>query len=343
MTVGQKLTFAVDRRLCVRSWGDDISELTGQKKSAVLGKKYYRSFPRIMSGDRDCLLTVIEEKKKRVSLKGYRFYCPLDRLHADITIEPLKNKRGVMGALVTLSNISVCSRAENLLSERRFIDIGKTASSLAHGVRNPLNAIKGAVVYLTEKYQQDPALIEFAGIMKEEIARLDNFVSRFLSTSLFDPCHSLVDVNAIVKKIEVFTSFQSHAHKIETLYEYGKLPKVMANAFQLEQAILNIVNNAMEAMGSGGQLKVSTQMENHSRPESILLEVSDSGAGILEASPDAPLVAKRTRGRGFGLFITREILQSYGGSMEMNSKKGGGTVARLYLPVQGKKKTDVRN
>lgn len=341
--MGQEFTFAVDKRLCVRSWGDDISELTGEKKSAVLGKKYYRAFPRIMSGDHDCLLTVIEEKKKRVSLKGYRFYCPLDRLHADITIEPLKNKKGVMGALVTLSNISVCSRAENLLSARRFINIGKTASSLAHGVRNPLNAIKGAVVYLTEKYQQEPALIDFAGIIKEEIARLDNFISRFLSTSLADPGHSLVDVNAIVKKIEVFTSFQSHAHKIETFYEYGKLPKVMADAFQLEQAILNIVNNAMEAMGSGGQLKVRTQMEKHSRLESILIEVSDTGAGILEASPDAPLVAERTRGKGFGLFITREILQSCGGSMEMNSKKGGGTVARLYLPVQEKRKTDVQS
>ena len=320
-----------------------MSELTGEKKSAVLGKKYYKVFPRIMSGDHDCLLSVIEKKKKKVSLKGYRFNCPHDRIHADISIEPLTDKKGVKGAVVSLSNISYCSKAENLHIARRFIDIGKTASSLAHGVRSPLNAIKGAVVYLSERYQQDPALVEFTGIIKEEIARLDNFISRFLSTSLTGTSPSLVDVNAIVKKIEVFTSFQSHANKIEAHYEYGKIPKVMVNAFQLEQAILNIVNNAIEAMGSGGRLKVRTKMENHSQPGLILLEVSDTGAGIPEANHDAALVAKRTRGRGFGLFITREILQSYGGSMEMNSKKSGGTVARLYLPVQGKKRTDVRN
>lgn len=320
-----------------------MSELTGEKKSAVLGRKYYNVFPRIMSGDRDCILSVIEKKKKRVFLRGYHFYCPIDCLHADISIKPLTDEKGVKGALVSLSNISSCSKVENLQMSRRFIDIGKTASSLAHGVRSPLNAIKGAIVYLSEIYQQDPALIEFAGIIKEEIARLDNFISRFLSTSLVADSHSLVDVNSIVKRIEAFTLFQSHASKIETHYEYGKLPKVMANSFQLEQAILNIVNNAIEAMQSGGQLKVRTEMENHCRPESILLEVSDTGAGIREASPDAVLVAKRTRGRGFGLFITREILQSYGGSMEINTKKGGGTVARLYLPVQKKKRTDVRN
>jgi two-component system nitrogen regulation sensor histidine kinase GlnL len=341
--VGQEFTFTVDKRLLIRSWSDDMSELTGEKKSVVLGKKYYNVFPRIMSGDHDCLLSVIEKKKKKVSLKGYRFYCPHDRLHADISIEPLTDKKGVKGAMVSLSNISYCSKAENLHIARRFIDIGKTASSLAHGVRSPLNAIKGAVVYLSERYQQDPALVEFAGIMKEEIARLDNFISRFLSTSLAGASHSLVDVNAVVKKIEIFTSFQSQAHKIDAHYEYGKIPKVIANAFQLEQAILNIVNNAIEAMGSGGQLKVRTRMENHSQPGSILLEVSDTGSGILEANHDAALVAKRTRGRGFGLFITREVLQSYGGSMEINSKKDGGTVARLYLPVQGKKGTDVRN
>jgi two-component system nitrogen regulation sensor histidine kinase GlnL len=341
MTVEQKLTFTVDKRLCIRSWGDDMSELMGE--SAVLGRKYYNVFPRIMAGDRDCLLSVIEKKKKRVSLKGYRFHCLIGRPHADILIEPLTGKKGVKGAIVSLSNISSCSKVENLHIARRFIDIGKTASSLAHGVRSPLNAIKGAVVYLSEIYQHDAALVKFAGIIKEEIARLDNFISRFLSASLADASHSRVDVNPIVKKIEVFTSFQARTHNIETVYEYGKIPKVMANTYQLEQAILNIVNNAIEAMGSGGQLKVRTRMENHSRPRSILFEVSDTGAGILDASPDAPSVAERTRGRGFGLLITREILQSHGGSLEMNSKKGGGTVARLYLPVQGKKKTGIQS
>ncbi len=342
--MGEKCSFSVDKRLFIRSWGDDMAELTGERKSAVLGRKYYNVFPRIMSGDHDCLLSVIEKRKKRISLKGYRFYCPIDRLHADISIEPITDKKGIKGAIVSLSNVSSCSKAENLHIAQRFIDIGKTASSLAHGVRSPLNAIKGAIVFLSERYQQDPALVEFTGIIKEEIARLDNFISRFLSTSLTGTSPSHVDVNAIVKKIEIFTQYQSQAHNIETRYEYGRIPRVVANAFHLEQAILNIVNNAIEAMGSsGGQLKVRTRMENHSRPESILLEVSDTGAGILQTNGNAALAAQKNRGRGFGLFITREILQSFGGSMELNSKKGGGTVARLYLPVQGKKRTDERD
>jgi two-component system nitrogen regulation sensor histidine kinase GlnL len=110
----------------------------------------------------------------------------------------------------------------------------------------------------------------------------------------------------------------------------------MINAFQIEQAILNIINNSLEAMQSGGQLMVRTYQKALSGSDFLVVEISDTGPGIAEGKIDTlamPSDAEK-EGRGFGLFITREILQYYGGHLEIKSRKGTGTTIRLHLPAK---------
>jgi two-component system nitrogen regulation sensor histidine kinase GlnL len=325
--------FLTDTQLRVTSWGEGLAELTGKKTPAVQGKRYYEVLPRILSGDKDAL-SVVLEKNKTLSLKRYALHCLFDHMSVDVRINPIRTTRMVKGVKVTFSDLSPCSVVTSLRNSQRFIDIGKTASSLAHGVRNPLNAIKGAVVYLSEKYANEPALVEFAKIMKEEISRLDSFISRFLSTSISDAEFTLVDINSLLKKMEAFTSLQAHASHITSTYEFGDIPPIMANAFQVDQAILNVVNNAMDAMCSGGQLVVRTRTETLSSEEFVMIEVSDTGSGIAKKGVDVQSLPVDEKGKGFGLFITREILQFHGGYFEIKSKKGRGTSVRLYLPIR---------
>lgn len=326
--------FVTDSKLSIVRWDGDIERLTQKSAALVLGKKYYDALPRIVNDNEDAISKVFRTGKP-LTLRGYCIRCFLGQIHANISIRPVRASDGSISAEATVSLDSTCSVARELSRSQQLIDIGKTASALAHGVRNPLNAIKGAVVYLSEKYAEETVLIEFLDIMEEEIGRLDSFISKFLSTSLLNAERTLTDVNALLKRLEVFTSLQAQSHKVAAVYEYGDVPPIMINAFLIEQAVLNVINNSLEAMQSRGRLTVKTCQKISSGGGFLVIEISDTGPGIAGRrieSLDGP--SQSGRGRGFGLFITREILQYCGGHLEIASRKGMGTAVRLSLPAE---------
>lgn len=328
----QRYCFRTDDMLCIKEWDENMAELTGIHFAAVSGKKYHDVIPRIIDGDRDALLVAME--RGEASRLDYTFSCLGGQSRANIAITPQKNRAGkVTGAEVCVSPTSTCSVYGKLRESQRLIGIGKTASSLAHGVRNPLNAIKGAVVYLREKYADEPTLMEFTSIMENEISRLDNFISRFLSNSASDTAPSRVDVNSVLRKIEAFTSLQMQAANVESVFDYGDVFHVLMDSFQFEHAVLNIINNSLEAMPDGGRLTVRSLSELRSGTNYAIVMISDTGKGMSGSAEDAFSIFRKERGRGFGLFITREILQYYGGYLEVKTEKGSGTTVRLCIPA----------
>jgi two-component system nitrogen regulation sensor histidine kinase GlnL len=108
---------------------------------------------------------------------------------------------------------------------------------------------------------------------------------------------------------------------------------VTINSFHLEHAILNVLNNAIEAMPSGGRLMVKTQSEFRSGIEFATIEISDTGHGIAGGRSNGMIISSNVKGKGLGLFITREILRSCGGHLEIKSQRGMGTTAKLYVPI----------
>lgn len=330
----KEISFSADKKLCICTWGKEVAEFTGQSSAHIIGNKYYEIFPRIFTDNKDALSEAIKNEKT-LSLKGYSFNCLYGHIKADIRIKPIKSRnQRVDSVKVTISPHSTCEVAKKLHQSQRLIDIGKIASTLAHGVRNPLNAIKGAVVYLREKYDYEEPLIEFTRIMEEEISRLENFISRFLSSSVSDTDVSETDINSLLKKIEIFTSLQIYTRNVQSLYELGSIPPITINTFHLEQAILNVINNAIDAMTGGGQLKIRTFTEERSGRIFVVIAISDTGPGMGDRKIDDLSSENRENGRGFGLFITYEILKHYGGHLEIDSKKNMGTTVKLFIPSQ---------
>lgn len=325
--------FSVDKRLRIISWNEELEKIYGKSSFTVQGIPYYKIIPRINKGGTDAVTQVLRNGRP-IKLKGYQIPCFCGEMKADIQITPLKDKKGkIRCANIIIEAQPSCSISKSLKQSQRLVDIGKIAATLAHGMRSPLNAIKGAVVYIREKYANEKKLIEFTNIIEEEISRLDNFIAKFLSTSIYDEGLSETDINSVLKKIEVLTSLQAKSHKIETIFEYGYISPLMINSFHLEQAILNVINNAIEAMPSGGLLAVKTKSEIYSSTEFAMIEISDTGPGMVKGRTDDITTTSKEKGKGLGLFITREILQSCGGRLEIKSKRGLGTTAKLYIPI----------
>ncbi len=323
--------FATDGNLKIISWGDKTAELTGKSSSEVIGRKYSEVFPTIFTENGDALDAAVRDKCF-MRLDGHNFDCLGGRVKADIGISPVIKSGKVRAVEVTVVPDYTCPMTERLMELQRVLDIGKTASTLAHGVRNPLNAIKGAVVYLRDKYPNEPPLIEFTKIIEDEIARLDTFISRFLSSSVSEAEHAMTDINTLMERIKVVISFQAEACQVHVIYELGDIPPIKANAFQIGQAVMNVMNNALKAMSSGGQLRVRTFVEKRMNVDFAIIEIADTGPGMARRRLRGS-TAKKADGKGFGLFITHEILKHHGGHLEIISKKGAGTTMKMYLPL----------
>lgn len=325
--------FCVDKNLRVCSWGREIQQFTGEPSPSALKRKYYQVFPRLLMKGKDVVKQSLSDNKTFV-LNGYAICCPYGQSQSDIKIDPIKNRSGnVVGAKISGCAHPACSAEILPENAQHLMNIGKQATIFAHRIRNPLNAIKGAVVYLREKYQKDETLREFTDIMNDEIEKLNNSISKFLSASLSHMELTDTDITSILKKVEIITSLQSNARKIKSSYKYGEVPPVKIDAFQFEQAILNIINNALEAMPSGGKLNVRSSVMDRFGKKWAMIEVSDSGMGIPEGAIHGFSIGSAYTGRGYGLFIAREVIQSFGGNLEIESKKGTGTIMKLFLPV----------
>jgi two-component system nitrogen regulation sensor histidine kinase GlnL len=300
------------------------------------GLPYNQLLPRLFYKEHDALDWVLQTGESLV-LQEVQLGERLPVQVADLTIEPLLDEGIPSGVRVVVCTQQGAAANSPLPPLARSEELEKLVIMLSHGVRNPLNAIKGAVSYLQSRFAHEPDLEEFTGIMSEEIARLERFIGGFLATSCFDQAVIPLDVNALLKKIALYTSLQARVAGIDMIVNCGVVPPLHANPFQIEQAILNLLNNAIAILPSGGQVRLISRLERREGREFVTLEVADDGPGMspakIAALNDPTSGPERGRERGFGLFITREVVQAHGGLMEVVSATGEGTCVRLLLPA----------
>ena len=335
-----KYIFTVDKTLTIRSWNSDMEELCHRTALSVLGTKVDRYFPLL----HDEILSVFAECKKR-NIKNFRNNCFMGtNLCSDIQIIPdKKNKGEVTEVSVVFNNIKgECPLNRELVNSEKMVAIGKIASSLAHGVRNPLNAIKGAVVYLREKYGHESTLLEFSTIINEEIDKLDDFISNFLSTAKEKSDFVPVNLNDILKAILVMIQPRTEVQGIEVSLNLAVLPLITGDSFQIEQALFNLINNALEAMPDGGIVDIKTSLKWENNIDYVVIEISDTGKGI----PDKKLqklgeLSSKTKkdDKGFGIFLSREVIKAHDGRLLCESVRNRGTVFRVFLPVENSERS----
>lgn len=224
-------------------------------------------------------------------------------------------------------------------AQARLAALGQMAAGLAHEVKNPLSAIKGAAQLLGEPpsgHATDEASSEFLAIILEEVERLDRVVCSVLNyarPSQGDP--GLIDVNAVVDQtLRLLSSDRDGSCEYETQLEQG-LPSVRADAEQLRQVLINLIRNAAQAMGGRGTVTITTRSRAESADRSVEIAVTDRGPGITpEVRPHlfVPFFTTRAQGTGLGLAISERIVQEMGGRIEVLTALGSGSTFSVQLP-----------
>jgi signal transduction histidine kinase len=278
----------------------------------------------------------------RGSGEPYGFLCVRDdRLRDAFSPEEVQLLRGLAAqASIAIEN----SRLYQRLKQRdRLATLGEMAAGLAHEIRNPLGAIKASAQFLsdpTEPDSRDFGHTEFLDIIVEEVDRLNRVVSSFLDyarPSTGDPAPT--NVNAVIHR--TLQLLAKELDGIEAKLELiDELPRVRIDAERLRQVLINLCQNAAQAMEAQGALTVRTREQTRDEVGGqrrwVEIGVSDTGPGIPQkvlANLFVPFVTTKNRGTGLGLAISQRIVNAAGGHIEVRSHQNVGTTFVVRLPA----------
>ncbi len=225
-----------------------------------------------------------------------------------------------------------------LVQKEKLASLGEMAAGVAHGLRNPLSSLR-ASAQLVLKHPHSAAAPEQLQAIIDEVDRLDRRINHLLTFSKpapFRPTPQPVDqlVRAVLPTFSERMKTQGVA--LELAIDSG-LPEVAVDHMKLEQALQEVIGNALDAMPGGGRLKIAAgQAGNHDRQPGIALTVSDTGRGIPPETlreVGQPFFTTRAEGTGLGLATARRFMEQHRGTLELQSEVGQGTTVRIWLPL----------
>jgi two-component system sensor histidine kinase HydH len=217
---------------------------------------------------------------------------------------------------------------------QQLASVGRLAAGLAHEIRNPLSSIKGFATYFKERYPDAPQDQQTANIMIQEVDRLNRVVSQLLEfarpvtlspkrislKNLIDDSVRLIEKQAREKQIDVRTANSAHVNE------------ATVDPDRLNQVLLNMYLNAIEAMATGGVLNVELSQSDNRRFE---IKVSDTGCGIRKEDVSRifdPYFTTKSSGTGLGLAIAHNIVEAMQGQISVESQADQGTTFFITIP-----------
>jgi signal transduction histidine kinase len=227
------------------------------------------------------------------------------------------------------------ARLDNAIEEQermcRLAATGELAATLAHEIKNPLNAIGGAAMYIG-KNTKGSLTKEFVSVITSEVSRINNLTTTLLSFSkTASPNPEPTDLNRVVRDSLTLLSKESPDLQVTVIEELAAdLPLVNCDYNQIKQVIINLLINAHDAVSKNGEIKVKTwQKKNRT-----YLAVEDNGSGIsaeIIHNIFNPFFTTKTRGTGLGLAISKKIAKEHGGDLTVESTPGEGATFTLGL------------
>ncbi|MDD2804610.1 MAG: ATP-binding protein [Elusimicrobiales bacterium] len=228
---------------------------------------------------------------------------------------------------------------ERLAQSEKLSAVGQLAAGVAHEINNPIGVIlgfaQGAVSRLKE---DDPYALPLRSI-EREATRCKNLVRNLLLFSRQTaPRTELLDVDAVIGEALLLVRTQSKFKSVELVQELGSGGRIQGDKTQVQQVVLTLCNNAIDAMPEGGRLTVRTRREEKPGEPRIVLEVQDTGTGIKDSARNRlfePFFTTKEpgKGTGLGLALAHEIITKHCGTIEVVSTAGKGATFTVSLPV----------
>jgi signal transduction histidine kinase len=228
------------------------------------------------------------------------------------------------------------------LVERRekLASLGLLAAGVAHEIRNPLTAIKAALFIQQKRFQPGTQDYLDAKIVEREILRLERIVSDFLHFARpTEPELATMEAEAPLKEVHQLLVPQLATANIQLSVEAPSQLKIRADAAQIKQVLINLVQNAADSIGRDGSIKLRARPDrkrlDNGETDVVILEVADSGKGMppeVQKRLFDPFFTTKEDGTGLGLCTAAGIVQKHGGALQYQTQVNRGTTFGIVLP-----------
>lgn len=325
---------AVDAKFCIRMINQGAKRIFNVGNKAILGQNLYDAFP---------FLEQINLLKRTFdSNKGFQLYevkipnkeeYKIVNVNTDVIFDFHGHK---IGAVAVFDDVTELRRKEQMLREsERLAIVGQMAAGVAHEIKNPLTAIKGFAQLLSGK-TTEPIINTYTNIMLDEINRMNNVVQDFLQLARPKPPEfKKACINTVVEELTSVIEPQACLKKIDVDMDLDRsIPAGLMDPGQIKQVLLNLVQNAMEAMECGGKLGIKTIYIKEC--QEMRLDIRDTGCGIAAhkiKKLGVPFYTSKPNGTGLGLSISFSIIDQHKGRIEIQSREGHGTIFSIFLPI----------
>jgi two-component system NtrC family sensor kinase len=238
-----------------------------------------------------------------------------------------------------VSDITAQKEAQTaLIQAERMTTAGRLAASLAHEINNPLQAAMGCLELASEAVEggRDPS--RFLEVISEALGRASRVVVQLRSLQRRSHGEERLPIELwlLLDQVVVLTQKKCQSQGVEVVCEADEdLPVLRLMPDAIQQVLLNLVLNAVDAMPKGGQLRIEAR--HNQQPHGVWIRVADTGVGFPPEMREhlfEPFHSTKSGGLGLGLFISQNIVQQHGGGIEAESEEGKGTVFSIWLPVQ---------
>jgi len=333
------MVIAYDYR--VMDINDSLLNKLGLQRQEVIGRHCYevthRQSQPCSGKDHPCPLiqTLQTEKPSRTT------HTHLDKdnrkIVYSISTYPMIENGDVIGAIEISRDITQDIKMQKaMMQQEKLASIGRLSAGVAHEINNPLTTILTTAMLIQEDLDpEDPNYGELETITSETLR------CRKIVTSLLDfarqsqPVKKENDINKIIEECLVLTKKQAAFKDLSLTSELAdNIPALYLDKGQIQQAIINLILNAIEATDAGGSISISTTYNRYRQLVDVV--ISDTGCGINESHLDKifdPFFTTKEDGNGLGLAITHGIIEQHDAAITVFSKPGRGTIFAIKFPL----------
>jgi len=325
---------ATDKNGKIAFYNSAVERITGLDLSKARGEDPENILPNHFCGLKEAL-----DRGESISEKEMVCEFAEDKIvPVSVSASKIINEEGqFVGQVLILRDLGEVRRLQDEVRRKeKLAAIGGLAAGVAHEIRNPLSSIKGIASYFKSKFDEDSDDKEAAGVMIQEVDRLNRVISELLefarptqlklkSTNVNDLLeHSvrLIQQEATTKGITIKLNLSQQQLAAEI------------DSDRFSQCLLNLYLNALQAMDNGGRLTIKNSITEESL---IKIEIKDTGPGIKSEDLNKifnPYFTTKTKGTGLGLAIVHKIIEAHRGEIKIRSVSGQGTAFTIVIPIK---------